>query len=114
MRTRHWIAAAALFIGAAVAAAKLPAPTPEQQAAAAAKKDQEKAQLETEKQLLERAQDRVVDHYKRTKGSAAAGARRGGTTEDTNMPKTTRELPRQAGPQGGREQSAEAHSAPAK
>jgi hypothetical protein len=114
MRTRHWIAAAALFVGAAVAAAKLPAPTPEQAAAAAQKKEQEKAQLEKQKQLLERAQDRVADHYKRTKGGAAAGAARGGTTEAENMPKTTRVLPGQAGPQGGREQSAEAHSAPAK
>jgi hypothetical protein len=114
MRTRDWFVALTLSIAAAVAAAKLPPPTPEQQEAAAAKKEQEKAQLEKEKQLLERAQDRVVDHYKRTKGSGSAAARQAGPTEDTNMPKTTRELPRQAGPQGGREQSAEAHSAPAK
>jgi hypothetical protein len=114
MRTRDWFVAMTLCFAAAVAAAKLPAPTPEQQEAAAAKKEKEKAQLEKEKQLLERAQDRVAEHYKRTKGSAATGARNAGPTEDTNMPKTTRELPRQAGPQGGREQSAEAHSAPAR
>ena len=110
----RWMAAAALAAATAVAIAKLPAPTPEQQQAAAAKKDQEKAQLEKEKQLLERAQDRTADHYKRTKGTAAAGVRRGGQTEDTNMPKTAKELPREAGPQGGTKQSAEAHSAPAK
>ena len=116
MRTR-WIAFAALSAAVGIAAAKLPAPSPEQQQAAAAKKEQEQAQLEKEKQLLERAQDRVVQHYKRTKataGASAASTQRGGAVEDTNMPKTTRELPRQAGPQGGREQSAEAHSAPAK
>jgi hypothetical protein len=114
MRTRDWLVGAALCIAAAVAAAKLPAPTPDQQAAAAAKKEQQKAQLEKEKELLERAQDRVADHYKRTKGKSAAGSRSAGPTEDTNMPKTTKVLPGQAGPQGGREQSAEAHSAPAK
>jgi hypothetical protein len=108
------MAAAALAAATAVAVAKLPAPTPEQQAAAAAKKEQEKAQLEKEKELLERAQDRVADRYKRTKGSASASSARGGRTEDTNMPKTTKELPRETGPQGGRRQSAEAHSAPAK
>ena len=110
----RWIVAAALAAATAVAVAKLPPPTPEQQQAAAAKKEQEQAQLEKEKQLLDRAQDRVADHYKRTKGVAAAGAQRGGRTEDTNMPKTTKELPRDAGPQGGTKQSAEAHSAPAK
>jgi hypothetical protein len=110
----RWMAAAALAAAAAVAVAKLPPPTPEQQEAAAAKKEQEKAQLEKEKQLLEHAQDRVVDRYKRTKGAATASAQRGGRVEDTNMPKTTKELPRAAGPQGGTKQSAEAHSTPAK
>jgi hypothetical protein len=100
---------------AGVALAKLPPATPEQEQAAAAKKDAEKAQLEKEKQLLEKSQDRVAEYYRRTKGGApsasAAGARK---VEDGNMPKTTRELPRDAGPQGGRQPSAEAHSAPAK
>ncbi|MGZ8265083.1 MAG: hypothetical protein ACXWUI_13180 [Burkholderiales bacterium] len=101
---------------AGAAAAKLPAPSPEQQQAAAAKKDQEQAQLEREKKQLEQAQDRVIQHYKRTKGSAAAGASTaaGGKVEDRNMPKTTKELPGSAGPRGGTAQSAEAHSAPAK
>jgi hypothetical protein len=112
MRKSHLIAIA-LSAVAGVALAKLPAPTPEQQEAAAAKKEAEQAQLEKEKQALERVQDRVADNYKRAKGGASSkvGA---GRTEDTNMPKTTRELPRGTAPQGGRQQSAEAHSAPAK
>jgi hypothetical protein len=109
----RFVAAAAMFAVGMVAAAKLPAPTPEQQQAAAAKKEQEKAQLEKEKELLERAQDRVANQYKRSKGVSTASAQ-GGRTESTNMPKTTKELPRDAGPRGGTKQSAEAHSAPAK
>lgn len=114
MKQSIWMVAAALSLGGAVAVAKLPAPTPEQEQAAAAKKEQEKAQLEKEKQLLEKAQDRAVEHYKRTKSASAPGTRAAGPVDASNMPKATRELPRQAGPSGGREQSAEAHSAPAK
>jgi hypothetical protein len=111
----EWIAAAVLSAAVGVAVAKLPPPTPEQQQAAAAKKEAEAAQLEKEKQLLERAQDRVAELYKRTKGGAAAvGVTRGGQTEATNMPKTTKELPGNTGAGGGTKQSAEAHSAPAK
>jgi len=98
-----------------VALAKLPPLTPEQEQAAATKKEAEKAQLEKEKALLERSQDRVAEYYRKTKGAAAsqpsAAPRK---TEDTNMPKTTKELPRGTAPQGGTKQSAEAHSAPAK
>jgi hypothetical protein len=96
-----------------VALAKLPPLTPEEQQAADAKKEAEKLQLEKEKEALARAQDRVAEYYKRTKASTGASAS-GGRTEDTNMPKTTRELPRSTGPQGGTKPSAEAHSAPAK
>ena len=98
---------------AGAAIAKLPPPTPEQVEAAAAKKEKEKAQLEVEKQLLEKAQDRVADVYKRTKGSGGT-SRAGGRTEDTNMPARTKELAGQTAPTGGKAQSAEAHSAPAK
>jgi hypothetical protein len=108
------MAAAVLSAAAAVAVAKLPPPTPEQEQAAAAKKQQEAAQLEKEKQQLERVQDRVAEQYKRSKGIASAGPSRAGPVEDTNMPKTTKELPRDTAPQGGTKQSAEAHSAPAK
>jgi len=110
----RWMAAAALAAAAAVAMAKLPPPSPEQAQAAAAKKEQEQAQLEKEKQLLEQAQDRVAERYKRTKGTASAGSGQHGRVEDGNMPKTTKELPGEAGPQGGRKQSAEAHSTPAR
>ena len=110
----HWMVAAALFAAAAVAGAKLPAHTPEQQEAAAAKKEQEKAQVEKEKQLLEKAQDRVADYYKRTKGGSGSGPSRGGATEGKNISAKAVEPPGEAGPKGGTKQSAEAHSAPAK
>jgi hypothetical protein len=111
---KHWLLATAISLAAGVAFAKLPPPTPEQAQEAAAKKEQEQAKLEKEKMLLERAQDRVVEYYKRTKGAAGASAARGGTTESTNIPRKAVEPPRTAGPQGGKEQSAEAHSTPAK
>jgi hypothetical protein len=102
---------AAALAGAALA--KLPPLSPEQEQAAAAKKQAEQVQLEKEKQALERAQDRVAEYYKRTKGKSG-GSAGGARVADTNMPKTTRELPRDTAPQGGRQPSAEAHSAPAK
>jgi methylase of polypeptide subunit release factors len=109
----HWMVAVAMFAAAAVAGAKLPAPTPEQQEAAAAKKEQEKGAAEKEKQLLEKAQDRVVAHYRREKGGvpSSAGA---GKTETTNISAKAVEGKGEAGPKGGTKQSAEAHSAPAK
>jgi hypothetical protein len=112
MRTIHVIAMLAAALS-GVALAKLPPLTPEQQQAAEAKKEAEKAQLEKEKEALERAQNRVAEYYKRTKGTAGSSVN-GGRTEDTNMPKTTRELPHSTGPQGGTKPSAEAHSGPAK
>jgi len=92
-------------------------PTPEAAQAAAAKKEQEQANAEKQKILLDKAQDRVVEHYKRTKGAAAGGARHGGKTgqtETANLPQKAVEPAGTAGPQGGKEQSAEAHSTPAK
>jgi type II secretory pathway pseudopilin PulG len=98
---------------AGAALAKLPPLSPEQEQAAAAKKQAEEAQLAKQKQALERVENRVAEYYKRTKGkSGSVGAH--SRVEDTNMSKTTHELARDAGPQGGREPSAEAHSAPAK
>lgn len=110
----RWIAAALLSAATVVALAKLPPPTPEQQQAAAAKKEQEQAQLEKEKQLLERAQDRVAAQYKRSKGIASSGSTPAGRTEDTNVSKKAIEPAHSTGPQGGTKQSAEAHSTPAK
>jgi hypothetical protein len=109
-RTTLTFIAAAMFAGGA-AIAKLPPPTPEEQAAAAAKKAKEQEQLEKEKALLEKAQDRVVARYRSDKSS---GALAGGNAPPENMPKTTSELPRGVGPNPARPQSAEAHSAPAK
>jgi hypothetical protein len=102
---------AALWTGGA--AAKLPPPTPAEQTAQQEKRAQEEAQLEREKAKLERVQDEVAERYLRERGS---GLPRGGEgrVADTNMPYRVRELPRSAGPHGGTEQSAEAHSAPAK
>ena len=91
---------------------KLPPPSAEEQSAAAAKKDAEQAQLEKEKLLLEKAQDRVVARYRKESPNRQGAG--GGGTPDQNMPKTTSELPRGTGPTPGRPQSAEAHSAPAK
>lgn len=114
MRRITWIAAAALSAAVGVAFAKLPPPTPEQQQAAAAAKEKEKASTEKEKEALARAQDRVVEYYRRTKGGGSPGTHHGARTESTNISKAAKELPGDAGPHGGTKQSAEAHSAPAK
>lgn len=102
---------AAAMIGSGMAIAKLPPPTADEQAAAAAKKAKEQEQLEKEKVLLERAQDRVVARYRKENGGKSTG---GGKVSDQNMPKTTSELPRGVGPKPERSPSGEAHSAPAK
>jgi hypothetical protein len=99
---------AGVLLASSAAIAKLPPPTAEEQAAAAAKKAQENEQLEKAKAQLERVQDRIAARY------GDAGKNTAGKTRDENMPKTTRELPRDAGPKPGQPQSAEAHSAPAK
>ena len=100
---------------AGVAVAKLPPLTPEQQQAAEQKKQVDAANVEKEKAQLEKAQNHVVDYYKKTKGAAAAGASKAaGKTETTNLSRKSVEGPGTAAPQGGTNQSAEAHSAPAK
>ena len=107
-------AAAALIVGIALPAiGKLPPPTPEEQKAVADKKAAQQKQMEREKVQLEKAQDRVVQRYRRENGSAGAG-RKAGQTEYENMPKTTKELPRGVGPKPDQPQSAEAHSGSAK
>jgi hypothetical protein len=103
--------AGALMCGAAYG--RLPPPSAEEQAAAAAKKATEQEQLEKQKALLEKAQDRVVARY-RSEAPARQAAAGGGRTSDQNMPKTTSERPGGTGPDPVRPQSAEAHSAPAK
>jgi hypothetical protein len=111
MRRLTMCVLAGAMIASGVAVGKLPPPTPEEQATAAAKKAKEQEQLEKEKALLEREQDRVAARYRKEHPDAA---RAGGKTSDQNMPKTTSELPRGVGPTPARPQSAEAHSAPAK
>src|SRR5262245_4099735 len=103
-------AAAALIVGIALpAVGKLPPPTPEEQKAAEAKKAAKSKQEEREKAALEKAQDRVVQRYRKESGNRAAGGQ-GEKTEKEDMPKTTKELPGSAGPQPDQPQSAEAHS----
>ncbi len=111
-----WIAAAVMAMTSVTAGAKLPAPSPEQVEAAATKSAQEQANAEIQKALLAKAQDRVVEYYKRTKGASAAGAGTGraGQTQSSDIPKAAVVPAGQAGPKGGTQQSAEAHSAPAK
>ena len=99
---------------AGVAIAKLPALTPEQQEAAAAKKQADAATVEKEKELLDKAQNRAVDHYKKTKGVAGGSTVAAGKTAATNISRKAVEGPGTAAPRGGKNQSAEAHSAPAK
>ena len=96
------------------AAAKLPPPPPEQQEAAAQKKQVDAAKLEKEKEQLSRAQDRVVEYYKKTKGGSGGRAKSAGPTEGTNVSRKAVEDTGTAAPRGGTNQSAEAHSTPAK
>ncbi len=102
---------AGMMLASGAAIAKLPPPTPEEQAAAAAKKEQAAAQLEKEKVLLERAQNRVAERYRKAYGGTANVA---GKTQIKDMPKTTSEPPRGVGPTPTQPQSAESHSAPVK
>jgi hypothetical protein len=97
----------AIALAAPIAEAKLPPPTPEEVAAEQQKQATEKARLERAKAALEKAQDRVAERYRRD-GPAQPTA----GVSDTNMPNTVKQ--RQTVPQGGDDQSAEAHSAPAK
>ena len=99
---------------AGVAIAKLPALTPEQQEAAAAKKQVDEAKLQLEKEQLEKAQNRVVEYYKKTKAAPGASTAAGGKTEDTNVSRKAVEGRAEAAPRGGKAQSAEAHSTPAR
>jgi hypothetical protein len=102
----------AVSLAAGVALAKLPAPTPEEQSAKAASKAKQEEELKKQKEALERAQDRTVQHYKKGKGvSASSGSAQ---TRGDQMPKTTSEPEKSVGPKPDRPVSAEAHSAPAK
>jgi len=114
IKTPACVVAAAMSLAAGVTLAKLPAPTPEQAQAAEAKKQVDELALEKQKILLERAQNRVAETYKRTKTGCTASNTGGGKTESTNVSRKAVEPSGTAGPRGGTEQSAEAHSTPAK
>lgn len=109
MRKTIYCLLAGTLLASGAAIGKLPPPTPEAQTAAAARKAKEAEQLEKEKVLLDRAQNRVAERSRKTRAGPA-----GGRTSDQNMPKTTSELPRGVGPTPERPQSGESHSAPAK
>jgi hypothetical protein len=111
MRMR-FMAAAIMTAAATAAVAKLPPPTPEEARDAAVKKQQQQANLEKQKILLDAAQDRVVEYYERTKGSRTAPGR---VQADSNvLPQKAVEPVGAAGPQSGKDPSAEAHSTPVK
>ena len=118
MRTLAHCMLAVSALGAGLALAKLPPPTPEEQAAASAKKAEQEQQVKEQKAALERAQDRVVQHYKKEMSkrgaSSSAGSGSSQRTEGSEMPKTTGELPGGVGPKPTSPPSAESHSAPVK
>lgn len=113
MRRPTTVLIGALLLACGAALAKLPAPTAQEQAAAASSKAKQEEQLKKEQADLERAQDRVVQHYKKSKGASAAGGS-GQKTQQDQMPKTTSEPTGSVGPKPDRPVSGEAHSAPAK
>jgi hypothetical protein len=99
----------ALLLAAPLAYAKLPPPTPEQVAAQQQRRADEEARLAKEKEALERAQDRVAERYRASRAAQSAAA-----VDKADLPQSTKQQPGTAAPEGGRRQSAEAHSAPAK
>ena len=110
LKSIGWILGIAAM-AAGVALAKLPPPTAAEQAAAAEKKAKQAAEAQQQKEALARAQDRVVEHYRKemgARGSSSAGS--GQKTQAGDMPKTTSELPGGVGPEPTRPPSAEAHS----
>ncbi|HUF80766.1 MAG TPA: hypothetical protein VMN03_06495 [Burkholderiales bacterium] len=100
----------AVSLAAGVALAKLPPPTPAEQAAAAEKKAKQAAEAEQQKAALARAQDRVVEHYRKGTGAGGSSSTGSGQTQAKDMPKTTSALPGGVGPEPTRPPSAEAHS----
>jgi hypothetical protein len=108
MNLARSIAIAAL-LASPLAVAKLPPPTPEQLAAEQNRRAQEEARLAKEKEQLERAQDRVAERYRKDRALPAPAS-----VDKAALPNNTKQAPGTAAPEGGRRQSAEAHSAPAK
>lgn len=101
---------AGLAVAGGAALAKLPPPTPEEQKAAAEKKAAKAEQVRQQKEALERAQDRVVEHYRKSRPSAGGAGKAAPATQAEDMPKTTSELPASTGPRPDQKPSAESHS----
>jgi hypothetical protein len=75
MKTIIGALAAGLLIGAIAAShAKLPPPPPKTDAEKAAEAEKAAAAKAKDAESLAKAQDRIVAHYKKTKGSAASMA----------------------------------------
>lgn len=109
--TAVWgVAIAAGVLLAAPAHAKLPPPSAEQQAAAAQKKAEEAEKAREQQQALTRVQDRIASQFGRGRGSPGGA----GQSRKENLPLKAVESNGGAGPTGGRQQSAEAHSTPAR
>lgn len=113
MRRYAYTLCAALALGAAAvpAHAKRPPPSPEEVAAAEQKKAQELEQMKRDQAALTRVQDEVAARYRREHPGQRPQA--AGETAKEELPRVSRDLPREVGPHGRDEPSAEAHSAPA-
>jgi hypothetical protein len=106
------LAFAALMCAAMAAApafARLPPPSPEQQAAAEQKKAEEAQKAREQQDALTRVQDRIAAKFGRAGSGKGAGP-----TARGDLPQKAVEARGAAGPSGGKEQSAEAHSTPAR
>ena len=109
-------AAGCLFVSAS-AQAKLPAPPPVDPVQAAADAEKAKTLAAEEQAALTRAQDRVVNSYQsnlRSRGIVPPTPTPVAPTEQANLPQKAVEPSRSAGPRGGTQPSAEAHSGNAK
>ena len=73
---KFWLVVPALLVAGTVglAYAKLPPPSEEAKAAAAAKKEKDAEAAKKAGEALAKAQDRAVDHYKKSKGVKTAAA----------------------------------------
>lgn len=107
MRLYH-LAAVCVALAIAPAFARLPPHTPEQEAAASQKKAEEARKAREEQEALTRVQDRIAAKFGRGGGGSS------GVTQQDNLSRKAVEAAGTAGPIGGKAQSAEAHSAPAR
>lgn len=110
-------AAALLALAPGAASAALPPLSQAEQVQLDHERGREQALLEEQKRALAQAQRRVVQHYVRdmaTRGIVVRPQEVSDPIPDSAIPKEARVPVAEAGPHGGREQSAESHSAPAR